>query len=311
MRHQYGQSLAEYGIALGLVAVMAIGTLAVLGDTIQGGMNGVFQPFGPQPSPASPAAPTVALASFNPDGPLSPFAKLPGKNVTLDLGNGKVLYLVYPNPTNVAEVAGGNGVTENALAILDQAIFQMEQPPKADPAEIAALKKLSEEGHKIQAIQKALDDATPSDLPTDAAARFNYLQTHFITIADPVTGQPRQVSLMDAGSTLRGKSSDDLSQIPVAEADLRQSNIIKNSSQLYSYLTAVQQVKDSPILQNSPALKDLVLKDLGQQIFDSSWATASAPTKDDIKTLTQTTRFNSNQICTLSNSATCQDRAGS
>lgn len=333
MKTVFGQSITEYSLVIGIVGLALIGSTSLLGTTLQGQLSNALSVSTVSGTPGlmNPASPPVTSPPVTSLMPLNiPFANLPGQTVTLTLGNGKPLNLIYPNPEAVADAAGNNGVTENALGVLDQVIAQMttiEIPPQ----QIEALRKLSEEGHKIQAIQKAIDAALPQGanaLPDDAKAHYDYLANNFIDILDPQTNAPLHISLLDAGNMVNSVGYTTPGDFDAFYSFINQQNNVSNiayfydhytaaelknaapqSNQLKAFLAQLQVVKDSGILSANPALNSLVKDDLARQIFLSSSKTVFAPDKAQAVALTKTTQVKSNNICSLSGTSTCQDNA--
>ncbi|WP_303672845.1 hypothetical protein [Vampirovibrio chlorellavorus] len=82
-----GQSLAEYGLVLALLAVVAIGGLNALGTSLQGVLAGLVSQMGGQ----SPNAPAVASAGGGSSSTVTPVV---GRSV--------------PSPPGTASTAGGS-----------------------------------------------------------------------------------------------------------------------------------------------------------------------------------------------------------
>ncbi|MBY0403807.1 MAG: hypothetical protein K2X66_07895 [Cyanobacteria bacterium] len=80
---------------------------------------------------------------------------LPGKLMTIPVCKGQNIQVKYINPGVVAEAVGPDGVTQNALAGLDQMIQQFEQMPTPDTSVIDSLKALSQKGRETQMYQIA------------------------------------------------------------------------------------------------------------------------------------------------------------
>lgn len=316
---QKGQNLAEYSIAVGLIAIVSIGALSVLGQNIAqglgdsisiasngtgaGNINGVLQP-----------------TNLN-----NPFPNLPGQRITVDLGNGKFLNLDMADPASVAEAAGGNGVTENALAVLKQAIDQLREQGE-DPGKIKELENLAREGQKIKDLQKLIESKFPQGGFASTNERFDFLTNP----ANNIEFNGQTMSLLEASGSLNltfshstpdnyseYDQSTQYTQTGYYDVDDTKNYFNYNNNNLVSqhpgvildFMRQLELVENTGILSN-PALKQLVKNDLSRQIFTSAGQTFQAPTRADVSALVQTTRSSSNNICTLANSVDCQDRTG-
>lgn len=128
-----GQSLAEYGIILGLVAVVAIPSLTLLGDTLNKGMQSLIPKTGgtltsnPAPStPIIPSSPNGALPS--PEAPTAqpPTAPpSPGQSNLLasyDPNTGKITY-------SLPDGSGGThtGSIEDASSLLSNELTELAE----------------------------------------------------------------------------------------------------------------------------------------------------------------------------------------
>lgn len=309
-----GQNLAEYSIVIGLVALVSMGALALFGQSISQGLGDTLA-FGQSGNPAgSGLENTPQLNQGN------PFPDLPGKRITIDLGNGKSLTLNYADPVAVAESSGGNGVTENALAVIKQMVAQLREQGE-DEAKIVELEKLALEGQKIKSLQQQIEAKFPKEGFASVNERFNFVKDP----ANSIVVEGKEMTLLDASSVLSFTLTSD-----TYDSDLYQylynynqnntytdSNYYKISHSLYygkagplyDYMQQLLKVEDSGLLSN-PVLKSLVKDDFSRQIFYSSNQTFIAPTQAEVGALVKTTRTSSNNICALSNSVTCQDRAG-
>lgn len=335
---QKGQNLGEYGIAFGLIVVVSIAVLSLIGTNVSDLFTGSIKKKSPAQTAratSNSSAPATSLASGN-----LPFSNLPGKLVQVDLGNGKSLQLNYADPVAVAEAAGGNGVTENALAVLDQVIAQLKEQGE-DEAQIAELEKLAMAGHKIKDLQKLVEAKYP-------AAGFRNNRERFQFLSDPansVVVDGKEVTLLKtlkllngAGMALSGDKGDFFAHYAYYDAYIKGSDLDPRNDDrntlpenafytdktfnnythsifnndympLNEFMYQLDTVKQLGILSN-PVLKRLIADDLSRQIFISSSQMAQVPTRSEVGKLVQITRTSSNDICTASNAVTCQDRAG-
>jgi hypothetical protein len=156
MKRAIGQGLSDYSLVIGLVSLVAIGGLMSLGGWLNNSLNGMVRTTVP-----TPPAPVVASASSGSQGisavppPAAPFPTLPAQSATLLIDGNLPLAITYNNPAQVAETAGGNGVTENALGVIDQIAAQYKNMPEKQQT-LAMLQALSEAGHRIKNTQREI-----------------------------------------------------------------------------------------------------------------------------------------------------------
>ncbi|MBY0406001.1 MAG: hypothetical protein K2X66_19010 [Cyanobacteria bacterium] len=255
-----------------------------------------------------------------------PFSTLPGKIVQLDLGNGKSLNLNYPNPAAVADTAGGNGVTENALSLIKQ-IAQQLRDQGEDPTKIVELEKLALAGQKIKDLQKQIETKFPIEGFTSDQDRFNFLNDP----ANNILVEGKETTLLDASAMLSVYNNNNNPK--QSKFENYNYNFINNNNKnanninyynfnydyfinsnkftqtpLYNFMGQLKTVESTGLLLSNPLLKQLVKDDLSFQIFNSANQTVRVPTKSDVSELVKTTRAGSNDICTLSKSTICQDK---
>lgn len=320
-----GQSLTEYSLVIGLVILGATGGLMLLGQNVSTQMQSSLAIAG-NPSPL------VASSGNNNLQPLSaasgnPFANFPGKTITLDLGEGRVLNLNYANPPAVAESVGGNGVTENALAALDQMIAQLKTLDPDNPV-ISDLVALSKEGHSIKFVQRAIEAKFPAEGFPDNESRYKFVTDPTNTITLPNGQVMTMLDAMDSLSFNNGRSvakeqknalfyrnADYQADLESVKTDFfigsfnnREGYSYSDENPIARFINQVKAVEANAFVQSHPALKTLVVETLSQDIYLSSNHTHLAPNKADVKQLAETTRENANQICTQASSASCQDR---
>lgn len=228
----------------------------------------------------------------------------------------------------VAEAAGGNGVTENALSVLDQMIAQLQEQG-VDPAKIAQLEKLSQAGHKIKAIQKQIEAKCLQQGFKNDLERYNFLNNP----ANSIVVNGKTMKLLDAARLLSLEGSSSVyTSATLKEIYIHHGDSISLKSNydyslahfeagplsaydnievppIFNFMLQLREVENSGLLSN-PTLSRLVKEDLSRQIFNSSDQTLLVPTHSDVAALVQTTQTSSNAICSLANAVTCQDRAG-
>jgi hypothetical protein len=199
--------------------------IALLG--MLGGVSGLvllsFQDseVAPDPMGSMPAHPQASVPekewvplSVEQNGTL--LEKLPGKLMTIPVGKGQNIQVKYINPGVVAEAAGPDGVTQNALAGLDQMIRQFEQMPTPDTSVIHSLKALSQKGRETQMYQKAYSDflksgaRSPNQKVFADWQKFQDYQKPVVTLANG-----RKMSLFELRKNLGTlQASDATAQFP-------------------------------------------------------------------------------------------------
>lgn len=309
-----GQSLSEYVLPVCLVALIGITGLKLLGDLVSGGLNSVV------PGTSQSGSKAVALTN-NSNSALNPYPSLPAQSLSIKLANGKTIPLQITDMAAVAEAAGGNGVTTSALAAIDNLIAEMVKA-EGDPDQISALRKLSEEGHKIKELQKAVSDIFPAE------GFKNYFEISGFAKTKTVMVDGQEISMIEAAKRLRldsitvqlGSIGDPHVDLNILEKDLSHAmedynNGKYNNQQipehsLASFLKQLSNVKASGLFEQNPGLEALVKDNLSKAIMLSSFQTVTAPTKDDMKQLITITKHRSNDICTVSKAMTCQDKSG-
>ncbi|MBY0406002.1 MAG: hypothetical protein K2X66_19015 [Cyanobacteria bacterium] len=321
-----GQSLSEYALPIALVSLIGIVSLSLLGNTLsdmftnlvtQKNNTGIVAIKPPSKFQNSGGNNTLTATSN------IPFANLPGKIVQMNLSNGKSMTLNFANPVAVADSVGGNGVTENAVALLQQ-IAQQLRDQGEDPNKIAELEKLAQYGQKIKDLQKQVEAKFPKEGFKSTVDRFNFL----INPANSIMVEGKETTLLDASSLLSSyngtpdyfpKNSFQNYDVKFVSSNSNQkydgiyANYFRSNREttektpLVNFMNQLQKVENSGLLSN-PQLKQLVKDDLSFQIFNSANQTVRMPTKSDVSELVKITRVGSNDICTLAKSTLCQDR---
>lgn len=195
-----GQNLLETSLVLGLVTITAIAALVSSGDQLGGLYNQIsgqlanWDGKGPTPTLVSTTVgsgqqnPSLPPVGGNPNGsPGTPYIPtpsqllgnskyraLPQNQYQLTLSNGKKIAVMLPEPGDLAETMGPNGVTETYAAFLTQVAAQLEQQ-QADPKVVASIRDLANQGH-VLAEQGSTIDAQLVTLPdaTYGTANSNY-----------------------------------------------------------------------------------------------------------------------------------------
>ncbi|MBY0404618.1 MAG: hypothetical protein K2X66_12015, partial [Cyanobacteria bacterium] len=327
-----GQSLSEYVLPISLVSLLGIVGLSLLGNNLSTLFTNTISTK-QNPGMITRNAPSIPQ-NVGGNNPLTassniPFSNLPGKMIQMNLNDGKSLTLNYADPVAVADSAGGNGVTENALAILKQIAQQLREQGE-DETKVVALEKLAQYGQKIKEIQKQVEAKFPEGRLEVDIDRFNFLTNPDNNIL--VDG--KEMSLLEASAMLTTFENNDRN-IKLDTFDAYSSLFTSNknnaitynarmnfnsfnttytptpnqttSSPLINFMAQLKTVEDTGLLQNT-LLKQLVRDDLSFQIFNSSNQTVKVPTKFELSELVQRTRNNANDLCSLAKSVTCKDR---
>ncbi|MGE0199574.1 MAG: hypothetical protein AB7P76_01255 [Candidatus Melainabacteria bacterium] len=162
-RSHHGQASTEMGLAVALVAVVALPTLMLFGDSLfsnmgdmkttmtsQQGHLAIVEPLpdistGPTPGPAGNTVTQSVVGGTS--------------NVTMTLNSGKTISLqgVPTDLQKLVETAGVNGSSAIALAQLDELIAQLQASNEADTNTLNQLKALSNHGHRIANVESLLE----------------------------------------------------------------------------------------------------------------------------------------------------------
>jgi hypothetical protein len=235
-----------------------------------------------------------------------------GMDYVFTLADGVTYRVPTKNPEDLFEVAGFDGQTQNALATLDAFIAQlMANDPEGDDPRIPELQELSKRGHRIADAQALVESMLPPggfDKPQD---RYNFLK------ATPVTFEGKQMTLLDVAGSLNfyyGVSGDFNRGNPQLLIGVNQSfykhsepnGRMDHSNPINSYLTQMNDLRDSSILKSDPVLNTLVNDILANQIFYSSVNTLYAPDKDSVDRLQEETETRSEDLCSLSKYIECR-----
>jgi Flp pilus assembly pilin Flp len=314
MRHT-GQSLVEYSVALGLVAVVAIGSVIAFGQTLGGTLDGIQGFFLGAPNTASPLTAGGSNSGSGTATIDSRFANMNYDKVTMDLGNGKAISFFAPAMRDVVDTAGGNGVTDRAAYILRQLADELKRTdPTVTEEEYQDLVRLSELGYTMRDIQKALEGAIPEgrNLPYEDDVEEFGLQT-------VVNYNGRQITFSELSSEIGHGLLKDPNTLALALEQNFQGII--NQSVSYTdpalarrpsieFTQLLHKIQNSNSFQNKPALKELVVNVLSKEIFNATMMTTNTYDKALIRdVLVPITGENSEAICGLSNSIQCQPKA--
>lgn len=329
-----GQSLTEYALALGLVGIAAIGSMVLLGNSVQLGMNSVFG--GPSAStrPASPsgnpitATPTIALPAQ--------FASLTGSSEQITLANGKTLNFTSLNPMEVLDVSGGNGLSEAALFQLQQIIKELKEKDPTNPV-IAALEELARRGTNVSTLQQGVLAARGNRPPlpeeglpigfTQAEPQFVTLNGEQIPLANALTelntiqnltyasgpyqpgeeaaivGQAQSEYLQNQIQDLENYGGIGGVQItnPFPGVEMGVQQMGNEDTKINNFLEQYSIAAATPSLQENPQLAQKI-KELSSQIVISANTTSNQIPTEQLKSLVQTTTTSTANICNLSGS---------
>lgn len=194
-----GQSLNEYLLAGGLIAVVGIGSLTLMGNSLGGIFGNMIQPLAPKTQ-------SIDLG----------FAPSPGSvNLTFTLQRGQgVSEITIPNyPANLAaalETAGADGTSRKFAAFLAQLADTLEKQALISPNDAALLRNLSNNGFELAELHEGLDSDLTSGKTIAAvnALKFinwsnNSMEGEISKLESPML----KALVMDAYSKLEGTSS--------------------------------------------------------------------------------------------------------
>lgn len=312
MKPTPGQSLTEYALPILLLVVasgvifQATSFLPAMNSNIGQTANGVVQN----------NRLLISTMGTLPKGtvitPEDPFASVPGQQVSFTLADGKQYSLTMKNPEDLVVVSGGNGTTNNSLAMLDSLIAQMvANDPEGEDPRIPELKELSARGHRIADAQKLLQDNLPAEKFQRPDDRWDYLTSHFVTF------EGKQISLLELGGSLnyyyglnpsfvRYNSKPAFSVMPVWYTTYNSKIPKDTNNPINSFMSQMESLRKSNILKDDQTLSTLVNDVLSNQIFYSAENTFYAPTVEDVQQLVHDTRTDSGQLCKLSRFINCQ-----
>lgn len=141
-----GQSVQEYGIILGLVAVVAIATLSTMGTQVSGIFNNMISTNAPRESLITSGLPNVqGTADLN----LSAVNKN-GQPVSLNIKN-------YPTSVEEAvNITGSDGTVEKMSGVLDELAETLKAEGVVDESEFRILKAMADRGFDISKAQVSI-----------------------------------------------------------------------------------------------------------------------------------------------------------
>lgn len=306
-----GQNLTEFilpaSITLVTVGILVSGTplLDAMFQALNGSVNGEQQGKTIQVKALGSLSSPVVSQDV-------PFPSLSGKIMTFTLANGQQISINLADPEAVAEVAGGNGVTGNALSALDQLIAQLTEANPEDP-KIPPLAELSRRGHLIQEMQALVEGQFPPEGFKSPSQRDKFLAETTVTF------QGKEMALIDVVRQLNYfyySSSDSYyksgnmvnSLVPVIYEHYKPREKDDPNVPIISFMNQLHEIRHSDQFQD-PAMQALVNEILAKQIFVSAEQTIYTPTKEQVGELVEDTEVNSKRICKLSKFHNCVDRS--
>lgn len=193
-----GQALQEYILIGALIIVMIIPTMLIFSGNFAGLLGRLYNNMNKtvlaQATPLSQSALTqtgdvLAVAA---EGGKSK------KDLVFTLKDGTIINLnQYPQDLKKAvEVNGSNGATNEVLAQLDSLIEQLEKSPDTNKTELASLKDLANQGHRLATIENLIETSYKN------AGSLENLQ------ATEVTFEGKQYKIDDLSSMLGWQSSE-------------------------------------------------------------------------------------------------------
>jgi Flp pilus assembly pilin Flp len=204
-RVEKGQTLSEYGLAIALVAVLAIAPLALLGGNISDLFFNVLSTSSSKTKTAVVASPSAGQTGTPPSGN-SIVQNVTVNQMSIKLLDGTAISVSAYSRDTAASVltAGTNGETTilaNTLASAAQALLEQG---KITESEANLLIALANQGHRIAEIEKAFEDAAVQagggDKLEDAGVQLDGKTVDIYKIIDMIGG----VSSVDETHRVRG-----------------------------------------------------------------------------------------------------------
>ncbi len=153
---QRGQTLVEYVMAGGLIALVGLGALVFLSGSLQSMLPDLLNRiFGDAPVTVAHAPSAEPLGTM----PTAP-SGIPG-TVKITLANGETVTLPgFPGSTSQAvETAGINGATKTLLANMQTFIDKLETAGDLTPEQVNMLRDLANAGHEVAEVERMLEEA--------------------------------------------------------------------------------------------------------------------------------------------------------
>lgn len=303
MKCNSGQNIVEYALPLALIVVITGAWLTVPGLFVSHSFNGslqgktlMIQPLG-----------TISSSNIT-EGMVNSYQETTGRPMQLTMRDGQTLSLRLREPEIVAEAQGGNGITENALATLDQLIAELTALNPDDP-KIPMLSQLSSHGHEIKDLQAAIEARFPPGGFEDADERTAFFQNKTIQY------HGQEIPIVSVIGKLNWFFNDhpDYNTRVNEFAYEANESFFKNyrpdpkndpTAPINRFMDQLSVIRNSQLFQD-PAMKTMVDDILARQIFLSSGQTLFAPTKRDVQTLVNRTHLNSDNLCSLSRYVSC------
>lgn len=314
MKSQHGQNVSEYGIAVGLIVIVCISVVGVIGSNVSQMFSGSIQHKSAtktttQATTGSGTATsqTVSTASGN------PFAGVASRTVTMALGNGKSISFSAPALDEVVDTAGGNGATGRSAYMIQQIADQLKSEGVISPQEYADLVKLSQLGFEMRDVQAALEKKIPVGMNTQDGDSFQKFMAETMIDYKGQTYSYGKLSATLTATTTSKESSDPAGQLGSAfNMTLSAPNTVAtfDPGPGKDFMLLLNKIDNSATFQNNPLLRELVVQNLSKEIFKSISLTNSVFDKNELKNvLIPITGQNSEAICDLSNSISCQSNS--
>lgn len=147
-----GQSAVEYILPIALIAIVAIGSLMVMGNTLSRQFSGMIS--------------TVNYSALMPNGQYQPnitqlMDQIETQSIQYTLQNGQTITLQgYPtNMTQAVETLGINGASDIMSAVMQSLAFQLRQEQEISEEKAQQIVDLANQGHALAATQGLLANA--------------------------------------------------------------------------------------------------------------------------------------------------------
>lgn len=284
-----GQGLTEYAMIGALILAVSIPAIATFGESFFDVLQSIYSNM--ERAVLSQAT-SLSQAERNMSGDtVNAYQGGPAADLKMTLQDGTVINLKgYPQDLKkYVEVGGSNGATTEMLAQLDSLILQLQKSSDISPMELASLKNLSNQGHRLANLEAAIEN-TFKQAP--AGSNYNAL---------PVTFEGKQYAVKDLTSMLGWYGAN------MAPVDIKNTLSDTNAgSELDRFLTLYFQAEASGAL-NDPAVRSVVSDMSGQIAFlsetleDTTYNVAAGTfgvESIDSYQASLVTQYNSSQICT-------------
>jgi Flp pilus assembly pilin Flp len=169
-----GQSLAEYGMVIGLVAAVGIAAVALLGGSLQDGLANIN---GGNATPSTLAitdAPPGGVSSPGGTSGLSTLIPPPGTGQEqICFQSGYCANIPVIDGTTVTTGANGGQMTHQFADVLSQIALQLQADPNADPTLLSLITELANRGHNVGGAEQQFFDSCSASCDSPTLSTFS------------------------------------------------------------------------------------------------------------------------------------------